>query len=394
MMTVARTIVCAAAMALALGGCGGNDDHGGAPDLAIGDDLAPAEAADLAAGSDLTVAHDLATPCAYLDGGIATELRCTGLYDDWSARHVDAANQPFKPGFELWSDGAQKSRWIYLPPGKAIDVSNMNEWVFPVGTKLWKEFRLDLGGTMKKVETRVMEKLADGSWDMQTYVWSDDQANATLQATPIVPFPGTASYEVPAGKCAACHNKRADKVLGFEAVLMAAPEATGLTWAQLQATGRLASTNGNETIPAASLHLLDGANRPVERNGAGYVHANCGIMCHKPGGGAPFSMRITVDNTAKKTPDDVTTTDVFLGAINQTSGFRPPAATGNYYRIRPTDDTRSTIYYRMGQRDQLQGGAQQMPPLDTHATDAAGLGAIDSWINYMTTANGYPAPAQ
>ena len=116
-------------------------------------------------------------------------------------------------------------------------------------------------------------------------------------------------------------------------------------------------------------------------------------MCHKPGGGAPFSMRVTVDNAAKKTPDDVTTTDVFGGAVNHVSGFVPAGASGTYYRLRPTDDTRSTIFYRMGQRDQLAGGTQQMPPLDTHSVDAAGRQAIDNWIAFMTPANGYPTPA-
>ena len=94
------------------------------------------------------------------------------------------------------------------------------------------------------------------------------------------------------------------------------------------------------------------------------------------------------------TPADVTTTDVFTGAINRASGFAPPGGTaGPYYRLRPTDDSRSTIYYRTGQRDQLTGGTQQMPPLDTHSVDAAGRQTLDDWIAFMTPANGYPAPS-
>ena len=379
----------------AMAGCGGDGKSANdlsVVDLAVGDDLSPAP--DLSVAADLSVvSQDMAPPCTILDGGSAAELRCTGLYDDWASRHVDPANLPFKPAFEFWADGAQKSRWIYLPAGQKIDVSNMNEWTFPVGTKIWKEFRLDIGGSVKKVETRILQKLAAGSWDMQTYVWSPDQSTATLQTTPILPFPGTTSYEVPVGKCGACHNHRADKVLGFEAVLLAAPEATGLTWSQLQATSKLTSSNGNETIAASALHLLDGAKRAIERNAVGYLHVNCGIMCHKPGGGVPFAMRLTIDNTTKKTPDDVTTTDVYLGAVNQLSGFTPPASSGTYYRLRPTDDTRSTIYYRTGQRDQLQGGSDQMPPFGTHSVDTVGRQTLDDWIHYMTTANGYPAPS-
>lgn len=386
-----RTLLCTAALA-ALAGCGGDGKTVAPSDLAIADDLSTA--ADLAVASDLTTAvADLAPACAVSDGGSAVELRCTGLYDDWAARHIDPANLPFKPGFELWADGAQKSRWIRLPAGGKIDVSDLNEWTFPVGTTIWKEFRLAIGGSMKNVETRLLTKLASGAWDMQTYVWSDDQSTATLQATAIQPFPGTTGYEVPAGKCAACHNHKKDKVLGFEAVLLAAPEATGLTWTQLQTMGALTSTNGNHTVAAAALHILDGTARPAEHAAVGYLHANCGSMCHRPGGGAPFSMRVTVDNIAKKTPDDVTTTDVFTGAVNQLSGFTPMGGSGTYYRLRPTDNTRSTLYYRMGQRDQLTGGGEQMPPFDTHSVDSVGRKAIDDWLTFMTTANGYPAPA-
>ena len=47
------------------------------------------------------------------------------------------------PTEALWSDGAVKRRFIYLPPGTTIDTTNMDEWVFPVGTKFWKEFSVD-----------------------------------------------------------------------------------------------------------------------------------------------------------------------------------------------------------------------------------------------------------
>jgi hypothetical protein len=47
-----------------------------------------------------------------------------GLYSDFASRTVDARNIHFSPQYPLWSDGAGKNRWIYLPPGTAIDASD------------------------------------------------------------------------------------------------------------------------------------------------------------------------------------------------------------------------------------------------------------------------------
>src|SRR5262245_53175162 len=100
----------------------------------------PADAAvplDLAAAADRAMPRDLPPISCAADGGTPGELACTGLYADWPSRTLAPGLRAFKPGFELWSDGASKRRWLYLPPGGRIDVSSMNEWVFPVGTKIW-----------------------------------------------------------------------------------------------------------------------------------------------------------------------------------------------------------------------------------------------------------------
>src|SRR5512137_3035620 len=76
-------------------------------------------------------------------------LADTGLYSDPATLTVDPRNLPFSPQYPLWSDGAAKRRWIRLPPGATIDASDPDEWDFPVGTRVWKEFTFG-----RKVETR------------------------------------------------------------------------------------------------------------------------------------------------------------------------------------------------------------------------------------------------
>jgi hypothetical protein len=66
---------------------------------------------------------------------------------------------PYAPSTPLWADGASKRRFIYLPPGTTIDSRDPDHWLFPNGTKIWKEFSRD----GRKLETRYLEKQSDGS---------------------------------------------------------------------------------------------------------------------------------------------------------------------------------------------------------------------------------------
>jgi hypothetical protein len=327
------------------------------------------------------------TDCTASADGLFDDLRCTGLYSDFATKTVAPDVNAFTPGFELWSDGAEKSRFIYLPPGTQIDATDMNSWVFPVGTKLWKEFRVALdadggqpGEPPVRVETRMMHKAAEGKWLATTYVWSGDEAKRVK--TGIFPFPGTKSYEVPAERtCNRCHSGRKDHVLGFEAVLTAAPEATGLTYDQLVARGLLK----NAALASSSLQI---PGNSVERDAIGRLHANCGISCHHPDGPGPFSMRL--DAELPGLPTAIEDTSVFKEAINQESGFTPANGTGTYYRIRPTDTDGSTIFYRMSKRD-APAGFEQMPPVATHKPSPELIASMKSWIDSMTAAP-YPAP--
>ena len=108
------------------------------------------------------------------DGGHPTDLGCTGLYAAWPSLAISPDAIPYDPGLPLWADGAAMSRYIYLPPGTTIDTTDLNEWVFPIGTKIWQEFRL----LNSKIETRFIWKLGAQLWFRTTYAWSVDQTSA------------------------------------------------------------------------------------------------------------------------------------------------------------------------------------------------------------------------
>ncbi len=60
-------------------------------------------------------------------------------------------------------------------PGASIDASRVDAWEFPAGTKVWKEFSYG-----RAIETRLIERVADGSWRFATYVWNADGTDAVL----------------------------------------------------------------------------------------------------------------------------------------------------------------------------------------------------------------------
>ena len=143
-------------------------------------------------------------------------LRETGLYSDPEALQVHPEHLSFSPQYPLWTDGASKRRWISLPAGMAIDASDPDAWIFPVGTRLWKEF--SFGG--RRVETRYIERQTDGRWLYAAYVWSPDGRDAQL-APPrgrsgAFPLAGGRSHAIPGvSDCKACHQGGRSEVLGF-----------------------------------------------------------------------------------------------------------------------------------------------------------------------------------
>ena len=155
-------------------------------------------------------AHPLVAPDTLIE---------TGLYEAGRLGVVDGRNQLFSPQYPLWSDGASKRRWIFLPAGAAIDATEAYEWNFPVGTKLWKEFAF--GG--RKVETRFLWKISATEWAFASYAWNADGTSASKAPEEGLPrvaeiAPGK-SHSIPSvTECRACHVSNRTEVLGFNAL--------------------------------------------------------------------------------------------------------------------------------------------------------------------------------
>jgi hypothetical protein len=345
-------------------------------------DAAEASAGDTGADTGVGFADggDFSGDCGVGSVGEPTDLRCTGLYGDWTSKTIATGVVEYDPGLHLWSDGADKTRWIYLPPGQKIDTSDMDEWTFPVGTKVWKEFRLVLGdggtdgGAETRIETRMIWKQAVGEWYRTTYRWTDDGVSDATELTSGQTDVAGTTYQIPTqDECDDCHNGRMDGVMGFEAVALSSPLASGLTMQALTSQGLL-------TAPPAAPLVIPGSTSDAAV--LGWLHMNCGVSCHNRGDGEAaqtnFYMRLDVAKLATEQATDTYTT----GWNVPTQNFNIPDA-GTTYRFHACDVGSSAAYYRADVRNGVDGVplGVQMPPQITHEVDQADMAAMAAWIN-------------
>jgi hypothetical protein len=322
-----------------------------------------------AAAMDVVGADALPADCLIGDGGEPTELRCTGLYADWATKTVASNVRQYDPGLHLWSDGADKTRWIYLPPGTKIDTSNMDEWTFSPGTKVWKEFVV--GGV--RLETRLLWKRPNDSWYLTTYRWSSDGSSTASELTTGELDADGNGFEIPTqSACHDCHDGRTDTVLGFEAIALSTPQASGVTMATLAAGNLLTDPpSGPLTIPgdATSAAAL------------GYLHMNCGNTCHnRDNGSAGYTnllMRLDVSTLTSVQTTDTWTTGMGASSLFAVAGLTQPKI------FDPCNPNGSDAYYRMDHRDGVDGipTGIQMPPKITHKVDTDGVAMIAAWLD-------------
>jgi len=294
-------------------------------------------------------------------------LEQTGLYHDWSSRKLANGVRTYTPRFALWADGAVKRRFVKLPEGATIDTADMNDWRFPVGTQLWKEFWRD----GRILETRLLQKYGadDADWLMAAYVWNEARDDATLAFDGASNVLGT-DHDVPAASdCLACHAGTKARVLGFSAIQLPATSqrskgSVDASWdmAQLIADRRL-------THPPQREISLPGS--PLDQQALGYLHANCGschnqarptrgpLRCYDPERTLDLSLRVEQ-----------------LDSVEDTPTLR--SALGD--NLQPGNPDDSAIIGRSARRF-----FRHMPPLATEVVDERGLRLLESWVESLGT---------
>jgi mono/diheme cytochrome c family protein len=310
-----------------------------------------------AAPPPVDAAVDAADSGAYL-ADYPRLLSQTGLYSDITTETLGEGVRAFQPRYTLWSDGATKRRYVYLPPGEQIDTSDMDFWVYPVGTTAWKEFTRN--GI--RVETRMLRKHgpASSDWTMIAYQWKTDQSDAVAVPAGSKNANGT-PHDIPAQKdCLFCHGNMKDVLLGVTAIQLSHSNAiAGLGIDDLVEEKRLSAK------PSAPIQIPGDA---VAEGALGYLHANCGL-CHN-----------SQSKVARTTPLRLWESTLKLETVETTLGYETTVGAANSFLpelhvVEPGRPDESELVIRISER-----GIRQMPPIATEVVDEDGVAKIRAWV--------------
>lgn len=317
----------------------------------------------------------------------APKLSDYRLFTDAAGRRPNGLT-PYALNTPLFSDYAEKHRFLYLPPGTKAAYRAEGVLDFPVGTALVKTFAYpaDLRRPDEKVrylETRLLIRKREG-WVALAYVWNEEQTEAVLKRAgarldvSFVDARGQArqvDYAVPnQNQCKECHQL--DKTL-----LPVGPKARNLN-------GTFAYAGGAENQLAhwSRRGLLSGAPKPQDAprtarwddpaeptaaRARAYLDANC-AHCHNPRAVASNSgLFLNLEETRAPA----------LGV-----GKAPVAAGrgsgGLRVSVEPGHPEASILAYRMASTEP----GVMMPELGRSLTHEEGLALIRQWIA------GMPAP--
>jgi len=306
----------------------------------------------------------------FFSGNMADQLPVAGIV-------------PYQLNTPLFSDYAEKLRFIQLPPGGKVQYDSLYVFDFPVGTTIIKtfyfphDFRHPEKGR-RLMETRLLVHEASG-WKAWEYIWNDEQTEAVLEVAgdkkPVkwidkngqtVAF----DYVMPnINQCKGCHNTN-------EVMEPIGPSAR-------QLNGHFNYPSGSENqlqhwINAGILTgLTDTAQAPrspvwndprtgsVALRARTWLDINC-AHCHKPNGPAKTSGLFLDIHETDPTKIGILKTPVAAGR-----------GSGNLlYDIVPGNPDASILIHRMESTDP----GVMMPELSRKLTHKEGVALVREWI--------------
>jgi uncharacterized repeat protein (TIGR03806 family) len=291
----------------------------------------------------------------------------------------------------LFSDYAEKYRFIKLPPGTHATYSADDVFDFPVGTVIAKTFAFPRDARdptlgRRLIETRVLKHEPEG-WVGLPYVWNKEQTDANLDVagdTVDVSWihtdgrPRTDNYLIPnANQCKGCHKAgEIMKPIGPKARNLngdfAYHEGTENQLAHWSKTGALVAAPAPDLAPRNAV-WDDPSSGTLDARARAWLEINC-AHCHNPAGAARNSGL-----------------DLLASQRNPTSfGInKPPVAAGIgsgglAFDIVPGHPEQSILAYRIGSTHP----GIMMPELGKRLVHEEGVALIRQWITAMADAPG------
>ena len=303
--------------------------------------------------------------------GMPRSLSDYGFFLDGPDRPAETLI-PYALRNPLFSDYAEKHRFIHLPDGARLTVGADGRVDFPVGTALIKSFGYDgEGGTLDVIETRVLLRREDG-WLALPYVWNEDHSDAALKvAGTRIPVAFTdpsgeahrISYAVPnKNQCKQCHSRNG----------VIAP--IGPVWQEMvfprggdrERVAERTSFPSNTLIPSAR---WDDPDAPIAARAGSYLRANC-AHCHSREGAASNSGLYY---------------DEALGPYAVSGWRKRPVAAGRAsggfeYVVDPGKPSQSILIHRMKSVDP----GIAMPEIGRATVHKEGVAVVEEWIRSET----------
>lgn len=305
----------------------------------------------------------------------------TLLFSNLATLQPVAGLLPYELNSPLWSDDAEKRRWMGIPGQSEIVFRPTQPWTFPRGTVFVKHFEIETtpgdSSSLRRLETRVLLHGSEG-WAGYTYRWLPDGSDAVLlseRETETIDIddplaPGGVrqqTWTYPSRTdCMRCHTTAAGIVLGVRTGQVhrdfAFPEAVDdqlRTWNHIGLfTTNLGSTEAYERWPDPADEAVGTAERARS-----YLAANC-AQCHLPGGPAPGTLDLRLHTAAAA-----------MGAID----VRPSQGDlglPDAWIVRSGDHAASVLWERLQRLDN-----HRMPPLGSSVVDELGSDVVGDWID-------------
>jgi cytochrome c553 len=311
-------------------------------------------------------------------------LSQTGLYSDAATLKIDARNRTFSPQYPLWSDGASKRRWVRLPAGSQIDVSNLEKWELPVGTRFWKEFSFQ----GRKVETRFLWRTRKDRWVFASYAWNDAQTDAELASeNGIADIAGISSgkrHSIPSvTECRSCHDSSRTEALGFDALQLSDDRDPNALHAEPLSRDMitLRTLVDENLITPRRAELVTNppriaASSPTTRTALGYLSTNCGSCHNRDSSIASLGMDLKSTGTGSREPGTGECTPALATTVGRRGHWFVPEAPQESRILNPGHPESSALIRRVKSRRPI----SQMPPIGTVVADAAAVDLLTSWV--------------
>lgn len=309
----------------------------------------------------------------------------------------------------LFTDYALKFRTITVPPGAKVGYRADGVLDFPVGTVISKTFfyakdpqkpgrwvqgmapigeSIDLA-KYQLVETRILQRDADGNWLANAYVWNEAQTAATLrrigQSIPAQlrdPASGQTqsfAYGVPnARQCQTCHAVNA--TVGQAGIQPIGPTARflnhpytydDLTQNQLErmaAMGLLDGLPANAAERPRPVAYADPQSASLEQRARAYLEINCAHCHHSLGDARQSGLFTTLQASGSS-----------LGLCKQHVAAGSGGANMTY-DIVPGKPQQSLLMHRM----EATSGQAMMPRVGRSLVDAEGVALVKAWISSLS----------